>query len=56
MGRPIEIPDKKKPKESFVMIGIYPKTRIKIKKIAKQTNQPIYKVVDNLVNETESYD
>ena len=50
MGRPIEIPDKKKPKESFVMIGIYPKTRIQIKNIAKETKLPIYKVVENVVN------
>ena len=50
MGRPIEIPDNKKPKGSFVMIGIYPKTRIKLKKVAKSSKKPMYMVVDDLVN------
>lgn len=50
MGRPIKIPDNKKPKGSFVMIGIYPKTRIKLKKVAKLSKKPMYMVIDDLVN------
>ena len=48
MARPIKIPDNQKPKDSFVMIGVYPKTRIRIKKKAAKYGMPIYEYLDKV--------